>query len=287
MTWTIKGRPVLVTGGNSGIGRSIATALATEGAQVTITVRDADKGTEAASSIKEATGADVEFMLLDLADLASVKRFAAAYTSAHNDLAVLVNNAGGIFGRKRTTADGFEMTMGTNHLGPFLLTKLLLPLLEQSAPSRVVNVASSGHAFAKDGIMFEDLMFDDRRYDIRTAYGQSKLANILHARELNRRYAGDGVTAYAVHPGVVSTGFGQGDAILVSLGMRLFRRRFRTPDEGAETAVFVAIDESVTDNAGGYFEDNAPTRSSRHAKDDEQALRLWEVSELLISSSNR
>ena len=285
MTWSITNRTVLVTGGNTGIGKAIATALADCGADVVITVRDTRKGEIAAADIEAVTGKSVEVRILDLADLGSIRRFADDFTTEHNDLAVLVNNAGGIFGRRHSTVDGFERTFGTNHLGPFALTNLLTDLLVSSAPSRIVNVASSGHGYAKEGILFEDLMFEHRRFDQREAYGQSKLANILHVRELNRRLVSSGVTAYAIHPGLVSTDFGRGDSLLVSLGMKLLRRRFRTPEEGAQTAVFVAVDPDVVEHAGGYFEDSAPTRSSRHAKDDDQARRLWEVSEELTATT--
>lgn len=285
MTWSVANRTVLVTGGNSGIGKATATALADHSAKVVITVRDRAKGEKAAADIEQATGRSVEVRLLDLADLASVRRFASDFIADHQDLAVLVNNAGGIFGRRQTTVDGFERTFGTNHLGAFLLTNLLTDLLVESSPSRIVNIASSGHAFAKDGIVFDDLMFDHRRFDQRTAYGQSKLANILHVRELNRRLSPSGVTAYAVHPGVVATQFGRGDSLLVSIGMRLAGRRFRSPEEGAETAVFAAVDPGIVEHGGEYFEDCAPTRSSRHAKDDDQAEKLWDVSVDLIAGA--
>jgi NAD(P)-dependent dehydrogenase (short-subunit alcohol dehydrogenase family) len=282
MTWAIERRTVLITGGNSGIGKAAATALAAAGADVVITTRDLSKGRAAAAEIEATAGNSVEVMRLDLADLDAVRSFAAAFEVNHADLGVLINNAGGVFGRRRETTDGFEMTLGTNHLGPFLLTNLLTPLLVRSAPSRVINVASSAHAFAKEGLHLDDLMITRRRYRQKDAYGQSKLANILHARELNRRLADSGVTAYAVHPGVVATNFGRDDSFIVSIGIRLFGYRFRTADEGAATVVFVATDPDVTSSAGAYFEDSAPTRSSRHAKDDAQAFRLWEISTSLV-----
>ena len=159
MTWTIEGRTVLITGGNSGIGLATATALAAEGAKVTITTRDPSKGESAGSIIEEKTGASVEVAALDLADLESIHRFAAEFTAIHDDLGVLINNAGAVIGSRQTTNDGFELTFGTNHLGPFLLTNLLTDLLIASAPSRIVNVGSSGHGYATDGIVFDDLMW--------------------------------------------------------------------------------------------------------------------------------
>lgn len=285
MTWTIENRTVLVTGGNSGLGKATATGLAKLGARVVITARDTVRGDKAAAEIEAETGRMIQVMQLDLADLQSVRSFAESFKKTHHDLAVLINNAGGIFGSRATTTDGFERTIGTNHLGPFLLTNLLTGLLVASAPSRIINVASVGHTNAEEGIKFDDLMWEHTRYKQLDVYGHSKLANILHARELNRRLSSQGVTAYSVHPGLVATKLGSGgDSLLGGVLMKLAKRRFRTPEHGAATSVWVATDPHVTEHAGGYFEDSAPTRSTRHAKDDAQAANLWEVSEGLVGS---
>jgi NAD(P)-dependent dehydrogenase (short-subunit alcohol dehydrogenase family) len=288
MTWNIKGRTVLVTGGNSGLGLATAVGLAQVGANVTITSRDQVKGDVAASEIGQRSGSVVEVMCLDLADLASVKSFADEFMSRHDDLGVLVNNAGRVFGSRRETVDGFEMTIGTNHIGPFVLTNLLTDLLISSAPSRIINVGSSAHGYAKEGIAFDDLNWEQRRYNQKNAYRQSKLANILHARELNRRLSPQGVTAYAVHPGVVRTGFGTGgDSAIVGVGIRIIGRWLLTPDQGAETSIWAATNPYVVEHAGGYFADSAPAKSSRHARDDDQALRLWEATEELVDRHER
>jgi NAD(P)-dependent dehydrogenase (short-subunit alcohol dehydrogenase family) len=288
MTWNIKGRTVLVTGGNSGLGLATAVGLAQAGADVTITSRDQVKGDVAAGEIGQRSGSVVEVMCLDLADLASVKSFADEFMSRHDDLGVLVNNAGGVFGSRHETVDGFEMTIGTNHIGPFVLTNLLTDLLISSAPSRIINVGSSAHGYAKEGIAFDDLNWEQRRYNQKNAYGQSKLANILHARELNRRLSPQGVTAYAVHPGVVRTGFGTGgDSAIVGVGIRIIGRWLLTPDQGAETSIWAATNPYVVEHAGGYFADSAPAKSSRHARDDDQALRLWEATEELVDRHER
>lgn len=284
MSWTIEGRTVLITGGNSGIGLATAKALAGEGANVVITSRDATKGETARSIVAESSGAEVELAILDLADLASVRRFAAEFTRTHDDLGVLINNAGAVIGSRQTTKDGFERTFGTNHLGPFLLTNLLTELLVASAPARIINVGSSGHGYATDGIEFHDLMWETRRYRQRDVYGHSKLANILHVREANRRLASAGVTAYAVHPGLVRTAFGTGgDSFLVGLGIRVVGRWLRTPEEGADSVVWAATDPDIVEEAGSYFTDRQVARSTRHARDDEQAERLWEASERLLA----
>jgi retinol dehydrogenase-14 len=288
MTWTIKDRTVLITGGNSGIGLAAATALATQGARVVITSRDSAKGEAARDAIADQSGAPVEVGLLDLADLGSIHRFAEKFNSSHDELAVLINNAGAVIGSKQTTKDGFELTFGANHLGPFLLTSLLTDLLIVSAPSRIVNVGSSGHGYASDGIVFDDLMWDDHRYRQRDVYGHSKLANILHAREANRRLSGSGVTAYAVHPGLVGTSFGKGgDSFLIGLGIRIVGRWLRSPEEGADSVVWAATDPNIIEEAGSYFTDREVARSTRHARDDDQARRLWDVSGQILSDVER
>ncbi len=286
MQWDITDRPVIVTGGNSGIGLAVATALAARGADVTITARDRDRGMGAANRIAADTGRRVDVGILDLVDRASIRSFTADFLTGHDDLAVLVNNAGGVFGKRVLTADGVERTFATNHLGPFLLTSLLTPLLESSAPARIINVASSGHGFAETGIPFDDLTQADG-YSMRSAYGASKLANILHAREFDRRFGDRGVRAYAMHPGLVRTRIGRdGDSRLATIAWFATSWRQRTPEEGADTAVWLATTDPAPEPHGGYFEDRAEARSTRWARSDEQAARLWEVSEALIGPSN-
>lgn len=288
MTWNIKGRTVLVTGGNSGIGMATAVGLARAGAKVTITSRDEAKGRSAVTEIKDRSGYTVEVMRLDLADLTAVRSFATQFVASHDDLAVLVNNAGGVFGSRHETADGFEMTIGTNHIGPFLLTNLLTDLLISSAPSRIINVGSSAHGFAKEGIDIDDLNWESRRYNQKNAYGHSKLANILHVRELNRRLSPQGVTAYAVHPGVVRTGFGTGgDSAIVGIGIRIIGRWLLTPEQGAETSIWAATNPYIVEHAGEYFADSAPAKSTRYARDDDQARRLWDATEELLTTPDQ
>jgi NAD(P)-dependent dehydrogenase (short-subunit alcohol dehydrogenase family) len=288
MTWTLKGRTVLITGGNSGIGMAAAAALASEGADVTITTRNVVKGEAAVVAIAEQTGVSVDVAILDLADIESVHRFATGFVRDHDDLSVLINNAGAVIGSRQTTKDGFELTFGANHLGPFLLTNLLTDLLVASAPSRIINVGSSGHGYATNGIEFDDLMWDERRYKQRDVYGHSKLANILHAREANRRLTDSGVTAYAVHPGLVGTAFGTGgDSFIVGLGIRVVGRWLRTPEEGADSVVWAALDPDIIGDAGSYFADREVARSTSHARDDDQARRLWDVSEQILADVNR
>jgi len=288
MTWTIEDRTVLITGGNSGIGLATAIGLANAGARVVITTRNHEKGEAARAQIADQTGVSVGVGNLDLSSLDSVRQFANDFTSSHDELAVLVNNAGAVIGSRKTTSDGFELTFGANHVGPFLLTNLLTDLLIASAPARIINVGSSGHGYAIDGIVFDDLMWDDRKYKQRDVYGHSKLANILHAREANSRLSGSGVTAYAVHPGLVSTSFGKGgDSFMIGLGIRVVGRWLRSPAEGADSIVWAATDPDIVEEAGSYFADREVARSTRHARDDDQARQLWDASERILSEAER
>ncbi|MGI9666349.1 MAG: SDR family NAD(P)-dependent oxidoreductase [Acidimicrobiia bacterium] len=286
MSWSVLDQNVLITGGNSGIGAAAAEGLAAAGARVTITARDIAKGKAAAAKIEDSTGSAIEVLELDLADLESVRRSADEFQSNHDSLAVLVNNAGGFFGSRSVTPDGFETTLGTNYLGPFLFTNLLTDLLISSAPSRIINVASSAHGAASDGIRFDDLMAEDS-YKMMPVYGHSKLANILHARQLDTQLGASGVHAFSMHPGVVRTSIGQGgDSWLVALGVQLLRWRLRTPDEGADTIIWLATTPELPNPAGGYFEDRAEGSSSRHARDDDMAKQLWSVTTELLDGSS-
>jgi retinol dehydrogenase 12 len=283
MTWTLEDRSVIVTGATSGIGKAAAMKLATTGARLTITTRNEDKGRSTAAEIATQTGADVTVLAVDFADLASVHKAAQTYLDTNDDLAVLINNAGVVVGKRSTTVDGYETTFATNHLGPFLFTHLLTDLLIASAPSRVINTSSVSHTSAKEGILFDDLGFDHRRYKFMEVYGHSKLANILHAVELNARYADSGITAAAIHPGVVRTGLGSGTSRIARVAITVGGRWMRTPDQGADTIVWLATEPTLDLSEGIYFEDRKPSKSTRHARDADQASRLWDVSEQLTA----
>lgn len=283
---SMQGKTVLLTGGNTGIGKYTAIGLARQGAKVVFTSRNPDKGEAAAEVIRRESGnEDVECVRLDLASFASIEACAAAFLDAHDRLDVLVLNAGLVLDRRSTTDEGFETTFGVNHLGHFLLTERLLPLLKASAPARIVVVASDAHKAARDGIDFEDLM-GERKYSTMKAYAQSKLANILYARELAGRLEGSGVTVNALHPGVVRTDFGMGGDIDSGLGrfaMALVRPFSLTPEKGARTSIFLASDPSVEGSTGGYYARCKPARSTPAARDMDVAKKLWTVSEQLLA----
>lgn len=272
---------MIITGATSGIGKAVAMRLATTGARLTITARDHDKALAVAKEITAQTGSEVVILPVDFADLGSVRQAAQIYIDTNDDLVVLINNAGTVVGSRTTTVDGYETTIATNHLGPFLFTNLLTDLLISSAPSRVINTSSVAHTYAKEGILFDDLGFDKRRYRFMEVYGHSKLANILHATELNARYGDDGVTAVAIHPGVVRTGLGSGTSRIVRLANMVSGRWMRSPDDGADTIVWLATEPSLDISAGIYFEDRTVSKSTRHARDAHQARMLWDVSEEL------
>jgi NAD(P)-dependent dehydrogenase (short-subunit alcohol dehydrogenase family) len=283
MADTMDGRTVLITGGNTGLGKETAIALAGEGARVVFTTRDARKGADALAEIRERAGNDsVGVLELDLADLASVRELPARFAEQHDHVDVLVNNAGLMLTSRRETVDGYEMTFQVNHLGPFLLTNLLREQLVAGDDARVVNVASAAHSSARDGLDFDDLQA--KRYRSYRVYARSKLANILFTRELARRWNDTGVTANAVHPGFVASNFGRdGDGgKLAGFVLPLLRPFALTPEQGAQTQVYVASAPELAGITGGYWAKSAPATPSAAAQDDAAAARLWEVSEELV-----
>ncbi len=280
-------RTVVVTGGNSGIGRATAIALARAGATTVITARDPERGAAAAAEIgRQAGPTQVELVVFDLADLSSVRAGAAQLLEMCPRIDVLVNNAGVVLSERRETVDGYEATFAVNHLGPFLLTTLLLDRLRSSAPARVVNVTSTAHKSARHGMAFDDLQ-STSHYRGMKVYGASKLANILFTTELARRLEGTGVTVNCCHPGVVKTGWGHdGDTRgFLSLGLDVMGRLpgFLTPEKGARTSVYLASSPEVSTVSGQYFVRCRPKRPSAAARDPEAARRLYEVSEQLVA----
>lgn len=224
----------------------------------------------------------VQLVVFDLADLDSVRRGAAEILELAPRVDVLVNNAGLVLSERVETVDGYEATFAINHLGPFLLTNLLLERIRASAPARIVTVASSAHASARKGIRFDDLQ-SAHHYRGMRAYGQSKLANILFTLELARRLEGSGVTANSLHPGTVRTGYGaDGDTRgFLAFGIKLASPFFLSPAKGARTSVYLASSPEVEGVSGNYFVKCVARPPRRWAQDEEAARQLWQVSEQL------
>jgi len=282
------GKVVVVTGANSGIGFETARAVAERGAVTVLACRDRTKGEAAVAAIQERTGHEqVHLVHVDLADLDSVRSSADAILEGWDRLDVLVNNAGGLWTERQVTQQGYEQTFGVNHLGPFRLTQLLLDRLRTSRPSRIVNVSSVGHRFAR-GMNWDDLQLE-RGYDAAFAYGQSKLANILFTRELARRLPPEEVIANACHPGSVRTGLGRdGDTsgVIGVVAFGLLRPFYLSPARGARTLIYLATAPEVTGQTGGYYVRCRPHRVSVPARDDDAARRLWEISEHLVAAGS-
>jgi retinol dehydrogenase 12 len=267
-------RTVLVTGANTGIGLATASALAGQGWRVWVAARSEAKGAAAVASIKAATGNDAVFLLmLDLADLGSVRDGAASFLEADEPLQVLINNAG-VGGAKGVTKQGFELMFGVNHLGHFLLTQLLLERLTQSGPARVVTVSSDAH-YSAPGIDWDALRRPARGITGLGGYAVSKLCNVLFSQELARRTAGTGVSAYALHPGVVASDIWR----RVPWPVRpLLTRRMLTVDQGAQTPLYCATSAAVAADSGLFY-DKCAVRAASPVATPELGRALWERSE--------
>jgi NAD(P)-dependent dehydrogenase (short-subunit alcohol dehydrogenase family) len=275
----VKGKLCVVTGASSGIGLETARGLAALGARVVLVCRDRKRGERSRGEIIDSTGnRKVDVALCDLASQVQVRRLAQELLAGFDRIHVLVNNAGLILSERRLTEDGIETTFAVNHLAPFLLTNLLLNRLEESAPSRVVTVASDAHQSGT--IDFDDLS-GMRRYSAWAAYGQSKLANILFSSELARRLEGTGVTANSLHPGVVRTGFGRQGPLSTRLFFRFAVHLLLTPRQGADTVIYLASAPEVEGETGGYYVKRRRVQPSLAARDRSAAERLWQLSEEL------
>ena len=274
--WSIEGKRVVVTGATNGIGLAACVELQKMGARLAVVARSEQRAKAAVARI----GGDVDVLNADLSSLASVRELAQEILQRYPKLDVLVNNAGAMNSKRQLTADGFELTWEANHLAPFLLTNLLLDRLKESAPSRIVTTASDAHQGAKQGIPFDDLNAERGYGGLGLKrYGETKLANILFTSELADRLEGTGVTANCFHPGLVWTGFNKNNGPLMRWGMVFVRPFSRTPEQGADTLVWLVSSPEVADEAGGYFIDRKRAVPSRQAQDMEAARKLWEISE--------
>src|SRR5215210_2147931 len=268
---------VLITGGTSGIGKATATALAAMGAKVVVAGRNREKGETVVEEIRRDSGsAGVSLLLADLTAQAEVRRLAEEFQECHDRLDVLANNAGLVLSKRTETPDGIETTLATNHLAPFLLTNLLLERLAQSAPSRVITVSSEAQRW---GTMdFEDMQ-SRRKYRGFPVYGMTKLANIMFTFELAERLKGTGVSANCLHPGSVGTNFGQNNRGPMALFFRTFKPFMRSPEQGADTLIWLASSPEVEGVSGKYFSDRKEIEAKKVAYDPAARRRLWEISE--------
>src|ERR1700749_716747 len=295
----LSGKVCVVTGASSGLGRESARALAAAGAPVILAARNSEGLTEAAGWIAaEVPDAQTSTVHLDLTSLASVRAAATEITELTPVIHILMKNAGVMLTPFGRTQDGFEIQIGTNHFGPFELTRLLIPQLAAAAGARIVILSSGGHVLGD--VDFDDPNWEHREYDKFAAYGASKTANILHAKEADRRLCEFGIRAYAVHPGTVATSlarymsksdFSQLRKFAVSSGTSRGEKTdgyldFTTPEYGAATQVWAAVSQDLADRGGLYLEDCGISDAvAPYADDAEHAAELWTLSEKLCATT--
>ncbi len=304
----LSGKRIVITGASSGLGEQSARAMSSKGASITMAARNPEKNEAAASRIRASVpGADLELRTLDLANLASIRSFAKDFLADHDHIDVLLNNAGVMVCPYGTTADGFEMQLGTNHIGHFLLTGLLAPALVATPGARVVALSSGAHGIAD--IDYDDPMFERRDYNPWDAYGQSKTANALFAVELDRRFRDKGVHAFSVHPGMIMTELArhmtpevmaqmtqrvqdEGDKSATSSDAPAMT--FKPVEAGAATQVWAATAPELEEHGGMYLGDcqlgieggDMRTRGVQsYALDAESAAKLWSASEGWVGQS--
>ncbi|MEA1008236.1 SDR family oxidoreductase [Bacillus cereus] len=289
--WTLRDKYIVITGATSGIGLAAAKVFAERGAKLGIIARNEVKANDVMTQIENLTNGNavVDIFFADMASQQSIRQVATEILERCPRIDILVNNAGALFQTRQLTEDGLEMTWAVNHLGPFLLTNLLLGRLKESAPARVITTASHGHKMAKKGIDFGDLDAEQLYRGVKKfmggptmRYAQSKLANILFTAELARQLEGTGVSAYSFDPGLVATNFNQHNGLVARLTMAAMKPFSRTPEEGAETLIWLAESTGVTNHSGCYYADKQIGKTSEAALDKDAAKRLWDISEKQI-----
>jgi len=272
---SMEGKTVVITGATSGIGEVAAIRLAEQGARIVFTARDQARADATMAALKKANpAAGHAFHLADLSRLSEMKRVGAEL-AREPQIDVLINNAGALFNKRQETADGLEMTFALNHMAYFVVTNLLLSKLKPGA--RIVTVASNAHRGAR--LDFDDLQ-SRRSYTGFAVYSRSKLCNILFNRELARRLSGSGVTANALHPGFVATRFGNDSGGLMRAVLKVAKPIGAiSPEEGAQTIIYLASAPEVAGVSGQYFYECRPATPTAEARNDEDAKRLWEMSQ--------
>ncbi|KAL2085670.1 hypothetical protein ACEWY4_018990 [Coilia grayii] len=269
-------KTVVITGANTGIGKETAIDLAKRGARIIMACRDMEKASSALKDVIEASGnQNVVVKKLDLSDTTSIREFAEVMNKEESQLNILINNAGVMVCPYGKTADGFEMQIGVNHMGPFLLTHLLLDLIKKSAPGRIITVSSVAHKYGS--INLEDIN-SEKNYSKTAAYSQSKLANVLFTRLLATKLKGTGVTAYCLHPGVVQTDLWRHLNKAEQAVMWVAKPFTKTSTQGAQTSIYCAVEPELATESGGYYSDCAKAACSRLGTDDKLAQDLWDLS---------
>jgi NAD(P)-dependent dehydrogenase (short-subunit alcohol dehydrogenase family) len=276
----MKDKIVVVTGGTSGIGQVAAVKIAAMGARIVLVARDKSRADATLARLRQiGPGVNHSVYFADVSRIADVRRVGAEIAAAEPRIDVLLNNAGAMFYDRQVTVDGLERTFATNHMSYFVLTRALRSQLAAAAPSRVVNTASDAHRRAK--LDFDDLQCA-KKYRAFTAYGRSKLCNILFTRELARQFAGTGITANSLHPGVVNTRFAGGGHGVLYQAFRIIKHLALTPEKGAETVIYLASSPDIAGVTGEYFTRCARATPTKEAQDDDSARRLWRETEKLI-----
>ncbi|XP_023026510.1 retinol dehydrogenase 13 [Leptinotarsa decemlineata] len=284
----LDGKTAVITGANTGIGKCTAKDFFERGARVILACRNEGKGQQALTDIQESCGGRenvgyLKLMHLDLSSLKSVRAFAAKVIDSENKIDLLINNAGVMMCPESRTEDGFEMQFGTNHLGHFLLTLLLLPKICQSVPARIVNVSSVAHC-VPSSIDLSDLNWNSRPYSAIGAYQQSKLANVLFTKELARKLKEnniENVTVYSLHPGIIKTELGR-HLRLRWLWSIVGKFLLKNPEQGAQTQIYCAVDENCASESGLYYSDCKVAQPSTLARNEEIAKKLWDESLKLV-----
>ena len=283
--WDVKNKRIVITGATSGIGRAAATALARQGAEITIVCRSRRKGEAVVAEICEmAPQAGVDIVICDFEKLSDVRAAAERLLADSRPIDVLFNNAGVLHLKRELTVDGIERTFAVNHLGYFLLTTLLLERMQESEAARVVSTASIAHKAVKGRIDFDDLQ-GEKGYRAFRNYGITKLANILFTHELAKRCEGTSVTANCFHPGLVASGFASNNGILAKLLLPLIALLARSNEKGAETGVYLCASPEASAHSGRYFFDCQAHYPKRFASNDEAAARLWKHSQALTAEA--
>ena len=279
MSFEIKNKNTLITGATSGIGKSAALKLAEMGANVFFVARNKDKAENLIEEIKELTGNKAHYFIADLSSLKNIESVASEFKLMDIPLHVLLNNAGLINKKRKETIDGFEEVFAINHLAYFYLTYLLLDKMKFDTPCRIVNVSSGAHAFVK-GFDFEDVQAI-KTYKPFKVYGYSKLANILFTKKLSKELKEDNITVNCLHPGVVGTAFGQNNGIIQRSLFYLAKPFMKSSDKGAETSVYLCSSNDVEGITGEYFYNCKIAKTTKWARSEEDADRLWNLSKEL------